>query len=520
MDPSGRKKLLLAAAAVYLVMVLLAVGLLGLKRQALRFHTRDYNYFVEQAARLADPRLTNRFALNIEGYNFLGLQGIEGVKNLYHAIHAEYFRYTYAVIYRLFGSPLPLYLFYSLVFFAPLLYFAWLPRPTTPQSWQPVVAFILLFCLFPATLYTVTADLRPRMLFAAAWPLAVLAVYAGRPFLEKLVFFGLLLGIREEGIILALFVIALNFLWMRDKPGRWLQTLVFLLLVFAAAGAFLAFMAWGGYNRIDRIYDPRNVLAGLLGANLPLTWGLAGLAAGLVVYVWLRRRHRSHALLLLVYGAALLVTGLQTVRETVHWFGVQSELGPVSVWQVYVQVVTSPTGSLVFYLAILLAALLGDFLAGWVRRAWVYAVAVLALLFAATTLIVVPPQVAAWRANVSPARLVWDFTSTHDRLNTQVLVDYDTYQAFYNFEHVIVYNRLPLWISVPKKRFYPDNRDVVARLIRERLEYAVIARPSLADLQSLAAQAGVAMKEIAGNERYLVMQFAPPAGLDPGVSPP
>ena len=86
------KKAFLAVLAVHLVVVAGSVLLLTIKRDSLQFYARDYTYFIEQAARLADPRLSNRFTLNIEGNNFLGLQGTEGVSTIYQAIHAEYFR--------------------------------------------------------------------------------------------------------------------------------------------------------------------------------------------------------------------------------------------------------------------------------------------------------------------------------------------------------------------------------------------------------------------------------------------
>jgi hypothetical protein len=188
--------------AVFGLMVLVSSICLTLKRDALQFHTRDYNYFIEQAARLADPQMTKRFTLNIEGYNFLGQQGIEGVKSLYHAIHTEYFRYTYAVLYGIFHRTEPIFIFYSILFFLPILYFALIAFYEGGNVWKQAFFFTLLYVLFPATLNTVTTDLRPRMLFVPAWIMVSLAIYFHRPFIEKLIFFVLLLSIREETILL------------------------------------------------------------------------------------------------------------------------------------------------------------------------------------------------------------------------------------------------------------------------------------------------------------------------------
>lgn len=503
-----RKQVLVFVLASYTTAVLISVYFLILKRDALQFHTRDYNYFVEQAARLADPQLSNRFSLNIEGYNLLGLQGIEGVRNLYHAIHAEYFRYTYALLYGIFQDTLPLYIFYCLFFFLPLPFYALLAASRPGDAWKAVVFFTLLFILFPATLDTITADLRPRMLFASAWCLAVLAVYYERPFIEKLVAFCLLPLIREEGIFLGVIVIALNFLRMRGKPGRWPQTLVLLSLDLGFLAAFLAFMNWGGYTRVDALYDPRLVIADLVPTHLPLILGLAFLVAFLLAYFWLKKRTRlNDLLLLLVYTSAIAITGLQAARVASHWYSVQSQLGPVAPWDFYMAVVTEPTTSLVFYITILLLVLLWDYTHGAARKLLAGLLTSLCILFAVTDLAYHPKQVSTWQENIAPARLAWDFARDHDRYRTSVLVDYDTYQAYYNYEDVVVYNRLPLWRADPEVRFYPDNKALLVRLVAERLGYAVVSQASLADVGELARLAGVTVTQLAANDRYVVLQF-------------
>ena len=504
---SARIKIFAFAACLYAVLVLVSVYTLVIKRDALRFHTRDYNYFIEQAARLTDPQMRKELTLQIEGYNLFGLQGLEGVKSLYHAIHTEYFRYTYALLYGLFHDTLPIYLFYSLIFFSPILYYALIQPLKASGIWQPALLFAAMYALLPATLPSVTADLRPRMLFAAAWCLAALAVQYRRPFIEKLLFFGLLLSIREEGILLGAILIALNFLRMQGLPGRWKQTLVLLALDLAALAAFAAFMAWGGYNRVDPLYDPRAMLSRLLlwQPALSLAGVLLAVAAG---FLWLRKRGtRPGRLYLAVYSAALLLAGIPALRDTLRWYELLSQERLVTAGEVYLQVVGSAATGLVFYIGILLLALLLDRAHGRHRRILLGAVAALCVVFAATTLAVTPRQVAEWRQNLAPARLVWEFKAAHDRYRTDVLLDYDTYQAFYDYDRVIVYNRLPVWDALPERRIYPENKQSLARLIRERMEYAVIARSSLPEILQLAQMASVPAVEVAGNTKYVILKF-------------
>jgi len=504
----NRKQILFFAFVVYLLATSFSVYCLVIKGEALQFDTKDYNYFIEQAARLTDPQLSKRFTLNIEGYNMLGLQGTEGVKNLFHAIHNEYFRYSYALFYWIFHNTLPIYIFYSLIYFCPLLYFALVATAKGEVDWKPVALFTALYVLFPVTFNAVTDDLRPRMLYAAAWCLAVLAVYYERPFPEKLITFCLLPFIREEGILLGAVVIALNFVRMQGKPGRWFQTLVLLALDAFALVAFLVFMNWGGYTRVDVNFDPRSAIADLFTTHLPLLLGLLVLLAALLGYVWFKKRSQfNNLMLVLVYCAGIAITGFQTVRMIVSWFPASGAGGSFTAWEVYRAVVGFPLTGLLFYILILFLVLLWDGTQGKVRKLFAGFLVLLCIVSAGTSLSYFPAQVAGWLQIIPEARLVWDFTRSHDRYQTNVLLDYDTYQAFYNYENILVYNRLPLWRVPPEKRFYPENQEILARQIKKRMEFAVIARTSLSDVEELARLAGVSVEEMASNQKYMVLKF-------------
>lgn len=501
------KRALAFAAVIYLLAVSFSVYCLVLKRDAIQFHTRDYSYFIEQAAKLADPRLTNRFALNIEGRNFLGLQGTEAVNNPYQAIHTEYFRYTYALIYALFHSTLPVYTFYCLIFFLPLLYFAFL-QGAKPGGWKVMILFSLLYVLLPVMVNSITYELRPRVLFASAWSLAVLAVMYERPFLEKLLAFGLLLSIREEGIVLGLAVIGLNFLHMGNRAGRWKQALILLALDATAFGLFLAFMRWGDYTRVDALFDPRNLLNHLLSAYLYPILAVVILLVATTVLIWRKRRaHMTSWWMLLVYVGVLAVTVVPFAQDFSHTYEVLNSERPLSGMETYLLAVTYPQGSLSFYVFILLMALLWDHTAGRSRQVLQAAMLLLCAGCLVTTLVAVPGQLEAWQQSLPSTRLVWNFKAGIDRYQTNVLVDYSTYQAFYDCENIVVYNRLPLWMVDPEERFYPDNKQVLAQLIRERMEYAVIARDSYENVRELANLAGVSPVELTSNDRYVVLKL-------------
>ncbi len=501
----ARSKILIIALLVYLAAVAGSAALNQLKQESLQFHTRDFNYFIEQAARLADPRLTNRFALNVDGNNFIGLQGPEGVKSIYQAIHTEYFRYTYTLLYAIFHSVLPIFIFYCALFFLPLVYFAFLQR-SNPGAWKQVGAYLALFLLFPALVSSVTLDLRPRMLFVSAWTLMALAVYYRRPFIEKLLFFGFLLFLREEGILLGAVLLVFDFI----RTRRWKQSLVYLGLDLAALAAFFAFMSWGGYTRVDSGFNPLNFISNLLSSTPVLLVLIVGGILMAATGAWIYRRRRSSFadfLLLLAYGVGIAMTLFPALRADQAMLGPLSASGSLTFMQAVTQVLNEQTNWLPYFVILLLLVLLWDYTRGRGRAILQGFLAALGVASIALTLVIGPAQVTGWSRNVEPARLVWDFKDSIDRYQTQVLVDYNTYQAFYDVENVIVYNRLPLWMVYPGDRYYPDNKVFLAGLIRDRIEYAVIARTSLSDVNGLVAMAGLHATQVAANDEYLVLKL-------------
>jgi ABC-type multidrug transport system fused ATPase/permease subunit len=503
-----RKQRIFIALIIYILSVIFSVNLLILRRDALQFHTRDYNYFVEQAARLTDPGLTKSFVLQIEGYNLLGLQGIEGVKNLYHAIHTEYFRYVYVLLYGIFQDSFPLFVLFSLIFYLPILYFAILPLQNDRNHTLQWLLFSLLYLTFPATLNSVTADLRPRVLLGAAWCLAVLAIHFNRPFVEKLLFFLVLVGIREEGIFLGAILIGLNFIRMQGSRERNFQTVLFLLIDIGALLAFLAFMRWGGYTRVDELFNPLSFLRLLLREYLITLSVFAVLLGILFWFAWKKNQKQFYSIIyVLGYAMAIVLAGFQWLRDTFGWYEIQRPATPASSYDILIMAVADYSTALVFYFLILLVVILWDFTRGTWRKLLMAVYTGLIVISTAITVTYYPPKLMEWRENLGDAQLVWDFVAEHDRYDTRVLLDYDTYQAFYNFDQVIVYNRLPLWDTLPENRYYPQNRTALVKQIQSGMDYAVISRESLENILDLSEIAGVPARVIASNDRYVVIGF-------------
>jgi hypothetical protein len=201
------------------------------------------------------------------------------------------------------------------------------------------------------------------------------------------------------------------------------------------------------------------------------------------------------------------MTGLSTYRDITLWYQAQIAIAPFTSWNVFVEIITGAQNSLTFYILILLFILLLDFIPGRGRAFLAGSLGALCIFFAALSVYNIAPQISAWSQALAPARLVWEFKAGMDPYQANLLLDYDTYQAFYDFENIAVYNRLPLWMVEPEERFYPDNKDFLARLIRDRMQYAVISQESLANLRELAVMAGLPVGVVAANQRYVVLQF-------------
>jgi hypothetical protein len=417
----------------------------------------------------------------------------------------------YVGLYGIFRNPIPLFIFYCLIFYLPILYLAILPHPNDRQHTIQWLLFTLLYLLFPATLSSVSADLRPRVMIAAVWCLAVLAIHYNRPFAEKLVFFLMLIGIREEGIFLGVVLIALNYTRMEAGRERTNQTVLFLFLDVMALFAFLAFMRWGGYTRVDSLFNPLTYLQLLLSRYMPVILSSAALLLFLIWFSWKRNREQfRNVMYLLCYSVAIGLAGFQWLRDTFGWFDVQSPVYSLSAYDVLIMAVTDYSTALVFYFLILLVVILWDFTRRASRIALISVSSILIVSSAVITLSHYPPKLMEWRENVAPARLVWNFAAPHDRYNTRVLLDYATYQAFYNYHDVIVYNRLPLCDIHPDNRFYPQNKRFLVKQIRSGMDYAVVSRESLKTILELSSIAGLPTGWITMNDRYAIVEFTTP----------
>lgn len=492
--------------AAWLALTLFTGYWMVLKHHALAFHDRDLNYFLEFAARASDPELEDRFSFNIEGFNFIGLQEIEAVNGIYQTIHLEPFRWLYSPLYGLTQSANFLFFFFSAVFYLPLLYLLFL-RLRLPPDRRPalltVIVFSLLLFLFPASFHAATEDLRSRMILGSAWVMALAAIWYRRPFPEKLLLLLFLPLLREEGSVLALWLFLLDLAHNADRPAPLWQRITLGLLPVATFIAFLAFMHWGGFDRIDVGHNPLTKFRELIPSlNLRLGLVAGGLVGAAILWFLPPSPLRKPIRFIALYGSLLAAVLLQLKTPLTRFLATL----PADNLRAALKIIEWEQLSLPW--ALLVAPLLFLPAAFWTlrRRRTAYLLCGLLFLLSTANTIVYWSE---YRQESRHSQLVWDFTAAHDRLDTPVLVDFNTVQAFYDWKQVLAYNRIPIWMTEDDHslRHYPQNSAIVAQAIAEGIPWAVIARDSLPEVSELIQLAGRSWTEAQGNEGYLILEI-------------
>jgi len=116
-------------------------------------------------------------------------------------------------------------------------------------------------------------------------------------------------------------------------------------------------------------------------------------------------------------------------------------------------------------------------------------------------------------AKIPQTALIFEFRRQLDPTRTHILCDYTTHQAFYDFEYLYVYERLPAYLIPSQERLYPANIETLTRLLREEIEYIMISRQEQTTIDDLITRAGIAarVQPLAANDRYIILVVARPS---------
>src|SRR5258706_7655965 len=89
---------------------------------------KDYSYYAQFFSKVYDDKFESQFSpltgICMHGHNIFFMDGCDGAKNMNRSLHFEPIKYLIALLYSLFGSLIPILVFYILIFYSPLLYAA------------------------------------------------------------------------------------------------------------------------------------------------------------------------------------------------------------------------------------------------------------------------------------------------------------------------------------------------------------------------------------------------------------
>ena len=477
--------LILAAVAVTF-----SFAFMNLKKAAIGYHTRDFAYYLEFSAKLLDPQLTNVYSINPIGFNFFGVNDAEGKASFHQSIHFEPVKYAYALLYRLAGGAWPVFLFVSLMVYAPVAYLLIVNLDKFARKWKFILYFSLVYIFLPSSLLLPAYDLRPYIFLLPAFWLVFISLYYNRSLWEILVFYNFLFLVREESLIIGLLYIPFAAAAVQGgmkKRAALLGMGVSWLFWFIVMNIYYS---WTGYAYSFSGYLSETVRSIVSNFSMNPVSALGILVvAGLIV-------------LFLVYSSRSMASAER--RQLIGLVATYSLLPAVFMYQ-YTQYdrlnLANPGAewllNLIFnprYTVILMSfvgfiVILRDLSYQGLdinRKAGKIILQGIIVLFLCANIIFsqsAPRMLFHYLREADRSVEIFKFRDELNRYEDWILTDYALHQVFYDFEHVLAYNRLPWHLAAGEQRFFPKNAEIVQKLVDEKIHYIVVAPDSLDHLR-------------------------------------
>ncbi len=493
----------------------LIVMFLGFSYWGLRYSLTKYTalgfsgelcYYVETATSLLDPSLSPEHNFNPFGQNLFGYRGYEATENPLQSIHFEPLKFLYAPIYGLTGRISLLFLFISLLYFSPLLYLAW-AAPLKDRAGQVMtLLWGLLYVLYPPTMEVVSFDLRPRAFLVPAIAILLTAALYKRPLWEKILALVFLIAAREEAILIAPFLILVD--WLGTPPGkpRRQSALALSALWLTGTIAAFAFFEWSGFERKGSLIQSLSshwvilLPAGLLFAGL--LWWLV--KADRFQTPW-RLQLAAYLPLLALMGGGGILAYLSAYDQTTFG-GLLKYLSSEFLYTARL--------STLFAVLFGLAGLLWTAIKPTQRRYGNLALLGLVLISAFGTIRIYPQIHANYGKSgdrvlyPEHAAEIWQLRADTDIITTAVLWDYNTMTAFCDYQNGYGLLRMPYFLVQDEDRLnYPDNLDTLEPLLTDEIEVIAIHRDNRQIVEDLLADLGITPLKVQVSEygsRYLI----------------
>jgi hypothetical protein len=516
----NKKIAILIFVAIYLSAVITSVNYAVYRYYDLSHH-RDLGFFLEFPAKILDPELTNRYRYAPGGTNIFGLAGTEGQYGFHKTTHFSPIKYTYILVYKLFSEPMGLFVYFSSLFFLPILYIPLIHRQKNWLEFAFVTLFVLLFVFSPNTLMTSTGEIRPRMLYNAFIPLTFLAIHYNRPLLEKAIFFTGLLAIREEGMIFGLILIIYSAIHISDEEDkkRTLRTFSFIYLINAVVVCWYFFIysnfPYSEGNSILSILSTRPTLLVsfiILGVVYVVTilglWKISTSNKSYILWGFESKKHGTMLFKMLVFSSfffPFIVTSLSDVLNKAS-----GERTVAIVYYAAIRLLTYYWFSIIYIVLLLLFVILWDGMSS--QRSKERVLLILTILFVFTSFIFYQahpnfPDYFSATPEKQPIAPLMDLRDITDPYETNILIGYNAYPILYDYNNIYVYWLLPIELVGQRGRGYPKNSDAVTSLIDDVIDYIVINKSDLIRLESIINATQVEMRVYAENQKIIIFDI-------------
>lgn len=436
------------------------------KFKSLNFHPRDFPFYLQFAAKLGDRNLSDQYSLNPDGHNFIGFYGTEGEDNFHRTLHFEPVKYTYSLVYLLFKTPVALFLFGALIFFSPVVYFAFIHYKRQESSHAIVWFFAILYIFTTLTLETVSFDLRPFIFLGPVFAVLIFSIHFDRPHWEKILLFNCLFLIREEAMLFAgaalIYTAALEY----TRSKKIFLAKVFTLNWLVWVGILFLYYGWTGFAFTNYLKVFQHVPSGkfiLVGIGLIFLLGLSG--PGFFI---IKKRNQQVSFSLLILFSYSLIFFPVLMGFLPYFARVNLKFCLLLVYR----------GARYYFLyitVIVFLVLVWDlFLKNREKRILNYIIFIILGCLMVFTGRAAYDQLNRYIKQEKPAAVVFSVRENTDKYKTGILCDYSTYQAFYDYENVFCYSRLPSYMISGPNRYYPENVEHLKQLIKEKLDYVVL----------------------------------------------
>jgi hypothetical protein len=460
------RKYLVGVLTVYVLICSIAAVYSYFKLKSLDFHPRDFPFYLQFAVKLSDPNLSDRYSLNPDGHNFIGFYGTEGETNFHQMLHLEPVKYIYAVLYKIFKTPLILFLFSAFIFFLPVVYFA-LIHYKREESDRGIVWFFTLFYIFlTLSLETASFDLRPFAFLGPVFAMLIFSIHFNRPHWESILLFNGLFLIREEAMIFAFGALLYTFAKEYTTAKKFPLAKIFTFNGLVWVGLEFLYYGWTGYAFTSRV----GILLRVNKSNM-IPLGIAFILFAGLVYAgfFLIKKQNPHT------ASSLLMLFTYSLIFIPVILGIFPYISHSSLELLLLQVFHGPKFYFLYITVLVFFVLFRDmFLKNRGKKILTYISFLLAGYFTVSTGLAAYYTFKKYIKESKTANIVFAVRGDADKYKTGILCDYLTYQAFCDYEKVYCFERLPWYMINGPDRYYPTNVNELKRLLKENIDYVVL----------------------------------------------